>query len=289
MKIYFISPVGKKSDLLFDTFISAFEGKGHKIVNHIQEGDVVFFDVYSRLGTYYLPDVDYANLSGLPVVMFDATDYGGMSKEEWHKPRVFLNNQVIYFIRKMDKTLEYPKWVYPYEVIIYPDHDFTPVSKEELFNRPYDICFIGNTSPTRQNVVNGLLNAGFKMDIHWTNEKGKLSHDEWLDRHRQAKFFLSADGGGFSDERSYQLITIAPMLKNRNNHLQANPFKDGVNCWQTDELPTRFDIEDLQLVLSDKNMLYDIYISGIDHMKKYYTAEYRAEYILKTLEENGIN
>lgn len=219
------------------------------------------------------------------VVFFDEHDYGGMSKETFpYKYEV--NNRDIYFVRKMDKTKTYPPNVYPYEYTI--QKDFPITTKEELYSRPYDICFIGNESPTRRNVVKGLEEAGFKMDVHWTSEKGKISHEEWLNRHRQSKLFLSADGGGFSDERSYQLITIAGFLKNKNNHLQVYPFTDAVSCLEVSEHPTQEELEGLKAVLNDPDYLYEIYTEGVGHMKKYYSEEARCKYILSILKREGV-
>lgn len=160
MKIYFISPIGKKSDLLFDTMIQTFESNGHVIADNIGEANVVFFDMYDRNAKYDY-DVLYST-SYEPRIIFDFWDYGGCEDGTHVFPYVpdvygcFLDFSIgddIWFVRKLDKTQKQYNKVYPIECIMYPDHDFTPVSKEELFNRPYDICFIGNTSPTRKNVV----------------------------------------------------------------------------------------------------------------------------------------
>lgn len=288
MKIYFISPIGMKTPMLFDTFIPTFESKGHTIVSDIKECSVVFIDLCSFLGKFETEEWSYTWKNKIPVVFFDATDYGAMSKEVF-KPSFleyfFSNCKIVYFMRKMDKTIKYPLWVFPYEIIQYPDHDFTPVSKEELFNRPYDICFIGNTSPTRENVCNG-LRCHFKCDF--VLGQPRIEHEEWLNRHRNSKLFLVADGGGFNDERAYQLITISTLLKQDNNQLVLNDFEDVVDCIKVNEYPTRFDIEDLQLILSESHTLYSIYLNGIKKMKKYYNPEYRANYILNVLKENGI-
>ncbi len=300
MRIYFINPVGSKTPMLFDTMVSTFLEQGHEIVREVGKADICFFDVHGMAGEFDMDCISSVIKNKIKVAIFDDVDYGNMSDKNrwfWFRPTDakdkyesilsdFVNEcSVTYFMRKMDRTSQYPEWVYPYELIQYPDHDFPPTTKEELFNRPYDICFIGNTSPTRENVCTE-LSTYFKCDF--ILGQTRVEHDAWLNRARQAKMFLTADGGGFTEERPYQLITIAPMLRQRNNHLQSHPFKDGINCWEVDEHPTRFDIEDLQLLLSEPDTLFDIYISGIEHMKKYYSAEYRANYILKTLHNNAI-
>lgn len=293
MRIYFISPIGLKTPNLFDSFIPTFIQQGHSIVEDVKDSNCVFWDLFSWLGNFdikYLCDVIN---NKIPVVFFDAVDYGAMSKEKWwyfNKAKdawhEIINNCVTTcFMRKMDKTLDFPNWVQPYEVCYYKDHDFKPVSKEELFKRPFDICLIANTSPTRVNVVNGLKDH-FKCDFILGEER--LSHEAWLNRHRLSKFFISADGGGFSDERAQQLFSISPMIKQINNQLVLNDFISGVDCIKIDEHPSREDILELSNILNNKDKLYSIYLKGIERMKTYFSEEFRANYILETLKKEGI-
>lgn len=284
-KIIYIEPQGFHTPMLFDTFKETFENHGYVETTNADEADIAFVDLYS-----FVRSVNYSYVwaRDIPMIFFDATDYGGMSKENPSYVWQFIENErtAIVFVRKMDKTKIYPINVYPYELIQYPDHDFPPVTKEELLNREYDICWIGNESPQRRNVVKGLQDSGFKMDVHWTNENGKLLHDEWLNRHRNAKMFLSADGGGFGDERIYQLGSIAAILKQRNNQLILNDFKDCVDCVKTDETAWFFYQRENSLFSTD--WLYNIYLKGIEKLHTYYNAEYRAKYILSVLKENGL-
>lgn len=294
MNIYFISPIGYYTKELFPTFIETFVSKGHSVVNDINAADVVFWDLFSWLGNFDIKVACDVINNKIPVVVFDAVDYGAMSKEKWwyHNGtrddawhEIIMECKTVYFMRKMDKTVSYPSWVYPYEVCYYKDHDFKPVSKEELFNRPFDICLIANTSPTRVNVVNGLKDH-FKCDFILGEER--LPHEAWLNRHRLSKFFISADGGGFSDERAQQLFSVSPMIKQINNQLVLNDFISGVDCIKIDEHPSREDILELSNILNNKDKLYSIYLKGIDRMKTYFSEEYRANYILETLKKAGI-
>lgn len=295
MKVYLISPIGKSTPLLFGTF-------NFERTEDINEADVVFFDYYSGLGSYNYDEINRVAAAKKKVSVFDATDFGAMSKEAW-----FMNqegthdtlgqsfirnashyNNLIYFMRKMDKTVTYPSWVYPYELLMYDTHKFEPTTKEELYSRYYDFCFIGNTSPTRSNLITGLMKYGcFKIDCEF-NHTERIPHEEWLNRHRKAKFFISACGGGFSDERKFQLTTIAPMLRNKSNHLVLNDFIDKEDCIEVKEHPDEYDIQKILSVLNDADKLYNIYIKGIEKMKAYYNAEYRANYILETLKQNGV-
>jgi len=296
-KFYLISPIGYSSPDLYPSFVSAFEKEGHTITNDINEVDVVFFDLHTRLFDYDNSVLADVLRNKLPVVSFCEFDFGGMSKEVYpayaNQQQDFFgeakekNIKLIHFVRKMDKTKTYPQNIFPYEKCIM--NDFPLTTSQELFSRPYDIFFIGNVSTTRANMLTGLLKyKTLHIDCHWTNEKGKIPHEEWLNRSRGAKLFVSCCGGGFSDERPYQLTTIAPMLKNKSNHLQPHPFTDMVNCVEVDEVPTEKDIEKILSVLNDENKLFEIYSNGAEHLKKYYTEEGRANYILKTLSENNI-
>lgn len=301
MKIYFISPIGYVTPDLFSSFIPTFESKGHTIVNDVKDADVVFFDLHSRLGGYNWEVLNVVIEKEISVVFWDAWDYGGCQDEtsqwfgfnlvrgiegSWTNFFIYALEKckVVYFMRKMDKTLDYPSWVYPYELCYYKDHDFEPVSKEELFNRPNDICFIGNTSPTRENVIKDLKDH-FKCDFSLGQER--LPHEEWLNRHRQSKMFLEACGGGFGSERPYQLITIAPMLRVHSNHLIHEDFLDGEDCWEINEIPSEVNIESLKFLLNSQ-VLYQIYLKGIERMKTYFNEEYRANYILSVLKQEGI-
>lgn len=287
----FISPIGYSTPMLFDTFEKTFKEKGHEIVGDVNAADIVLFDMHTRIGDY---DNDIiSTISKKPTVFFDAWDYGTMHKDGFpyinHAQIKSLmselkanNSPIIYFVRKLEKRFSNDGY-YPYELIQYPDHDFPLVSKEELFNRKIDLCFIGNTTPTRDNFIAGLVKHNcFNIDYRF-NSYERVEHDEWLNRHRKAKFFITACGAGFSDERQYQLITIAPMLRNKSNHFRLNDFVDMVDCVEMDENPSESDREKLLKILNDKDRLYDMYMAGIKRMKLYFNAEYRANYILETI------
>jgi hypothetical protein len=175
-KFFFISAKEGVNPELFSTFIPVFEKNGHEITEDINNAECVFIDAYSGAGTYDKELLDKVIERDLPVCLFDESDYGGMSKERFFAPKteefkaheLFVLEYIgqglspVYFMRKMDKTKVFPLKVFPFEKCLYKDCDFPLTAKEELFNRPYDICWIGNTSPQRENVVNGLLKAGLK-------------------------------------------------------------------------------------------------------------------------------
>jgi len=255
--------------------------------------------MYSGVGKYDEEVLRFVDNETIQICVFDETDFGGMSKERWFYNRhntevlsyvqywllrqIFNDKGIVYFMRKMDKTIKFPQWVYPYEKCIM--NDLPLANPDELFSRPVEISFLGNVSPQRISVCNE-LQRHFMCDFRLGQEK--LPNDEWLQRHRNSKLFLTADGGGFSDERSQQLITISPMLRQKNNHLQANPFSDCVNCIEISEHPTQEEVSNIKSIISDKEYLYEIYEEGVAHMKTYYTKEARSLYILDILKQNGI-
>jgi len=81
------------------------------------------------------------------------------------------------------------------------------------------------------------------------------------------------------------------MLRCVNEQLILNDWENGVDYVEAgDELGnvSGYDIAYLKLILSDAEVLYKIYERGVDRMHKYFNAEYRANYILNTLKENGV-
>lgn len=295
-RFYFISPIEYSTPLFFDTFEKPFKEKGHEIVDDAKDADIILFDMHTRIGRY--DDEIISKAANKPIAFFDAWDYGTMHKDGFpyinHDQINSLigrmnkfNVPIVYFVRKLENKFVGAGF-YPYELIYYPDHDFPLVSKDELFSRKIDFCFIGNTSPTRENFINGLLKYNiFNADTQF-NLGERVEHNEWLNRHRRAKFFITACGAGLSDERQYQLITIAPMLRNRSNHFRLNDFIDMVDCVEIDENPTDADCEKISKILNNKDGLYEIYLAGVKKMKQYFNSEYRANYILNVLKKENI-
>jgi len=301
MKVKYISPIGKTTPLLFDTF------KSIESVGSVRECDVVFFDLFSGLGEYDQEELDYIIENKVPIVFFDAFDYGGCKDgtEEWfafyntkYKGEqwcdffwdAYLNCKFVYFMRKMDKNVGSPDYVFPLELIQYPDYHFPTTTKEELYNRTFDVCFIGAESTHRLNMIDSILNDG-RLKINGIFTTKRISHEEWLRIHRKSKFFLEADGGGFGSERPYQLITISPMLKQSNSQLIVNDFEDMVDCIKIGDENgncTRDEISQLVQVCNSADKLFSIYTKGIEKMKAYFNAEYREQYILSILKQEGI-
>lgn len=306
MNFYFISPIGRKSDYLYDTFVDTFIEKGHQVVDSVDKADCVFYDLWCGWGEYNPIEIAQVLNKKLPVVVFDFFDFDEKVrwqgfynffenvKHEWWALNLLLFFDAglvkAYFMRKMLTTETYPSYVYPIECIQYPDHDFPLTTMEELSSRPYDACFIGAESPRRKAFIESLQKDGrLKLDIQFTTER--IPHEEWLNRHRRAKFFISADGGGLSDERAYQLMPLSTMLRQKNNQKLANPWTSLFDCVQVGEEDGVINSDDIEMIVNlckDQDYLYQIYLQGNHTLKKYFNPTYRANYILNILKENGI-
>jgi hypothetical protein len=223
--------------------------------------------------------------SGIPIIVFDNREYGSMQKEKW-KP--IDTDPYIYFVRNMDREEEYPDNVYPFDWPYFQDCDFTQVSKDELFSRYYDVCFLGTESPSRKRVIDAIIKDR-RLKLYWkfVDYSKRQPYNEWLNEHRKAKLYLSCEGGGFTNERPNQLFPIAPMLKLNSNHLPANHFTDGINCIEIEENPSEEDIEKVVDIINDKDWLYDIYMNGINFTKEKLNQEAVANYVLKTINEHS--
>jgi len=298
MTFFFISPTGYRSPDLFDSFVSTFRKEGHLVTSDINAADIVGFDFHTRIGDYDLNVLRTVIEKKLPVFTFNEWDYGSMNTTDippfplTPEQGQFLfslernGNKTIHFVRKLNRLERYPDNYYPYEKVIM--NEFPLTTSQELNSRPYEIVFCGNHSPSRKKVIDGLTKAGFKVAVHWTNENGKIPHKDWIELHTQGKLFLSADGGGFSDERPYQLFTVAPMLRQKNNHLQVFPFSEYTNCLAVSETPTDEEISGIKSVLSDFDYLYEIYLESVDFMREHYSESARAKYILSILKQENI-
>jgi len=301
VKVFYLSPLHFVSPQLFETF--SFEK------SDIENADVCFFDMHNGFDGYDFSVIHEVVERRLPVVYFDFSDHIGAedlrvnwfgfdnwrglesNSQDWAVAlKLFISNNLlrIYFMRKMSVRESYQPFVYPIELTLYPNHDFAPAAKWELTSRPYDMTFIGNSSPCRANMVCDLV-PDFKINYLFTLVR--LENAAWINEHYKGKFFIEADGGGFGSERFLQLMFIAPMVRQRNDQKYAYPFTDMVNCVEVGNGWGRIsknDVEKLQSVLQDKDKMYDIYMGGMEHIKKYYSDEARNNYIENILKLNGL-
>ncbi len=283
MNIIYISPLGQYNPHLFPTYKKQFTS--HWETNDPYSATHCFIEVVSGVCKYDKETINVIQEKNIPIICFDNREFcvNGIdwTPVEYHPD--------IYFVRTMVKGFEYPDNVYPYDWAYFNDCDFEPASKDELFNRPYDVCFIGVESPTRTNVINALIKDGrLKVKHIFNDHLIRLPHKQWINEYREAKLAIECEGGGLTSEKFLQLFSICPSLRVVNEMKMAFPFTDGIDCLEISKEPTNEEIEKIADILQDKNWLYDIYIGGIQTIKKYYSEEAVSNYVLDILKQNGI-
>src|SRR6185369_6963291 len=223
MRIIYISPDGRFNPNLFTRFKNTFEENGHKETFDWETATHCFVEVQGGDISYCKQLLEIFERE-IPIICFDNREFGTMLNEKW-KP-YFKSD--IYFIRNMDKTEVYPSNAYPFDWGIFPDHDFPLATKDELFNRPYDIYFSGTESPARRNIIKALTKDG-RLSLHckFIDHTQRVPYDKWLNQHRSGKLYLSCEGGGYSNERPCQIFSISPMLKVKSNYKTELQYSDG--------------------------------------------------------------
>jgi len=295
MKIYLLSPESvPMNQVLFPTFEKTFRERGHEFVSRIQDCDVVFFDLHTRIADYNQDDIDFVRHFLISLITFDEWDRGGMSSEVWPHPLteqqkdVFWYNgdrKFVNFCRLFDKTQPRPSYLYPYEKpILFEEPIHTP---DELFNREFDIVWIANTAPQREALAKALIEEP-RLKCNIILGATKIPYHDWIAEHRKGKLFISCSAGGYSNECVQSLFSVSGHLRERTDQLLANPFTDLVNCIETDAPPTKEDLDKIVEVVGNKRKLYNIYLNGYNHVKKYYSEEYMADYVLDILAKNYI-
>lgn len=293
MRIYLLSPEGvPMNQVLFPTMIKTFEERGNVFVNGIDNCDTVFFDLHSRLSDYQQSDIDFVLQSNVPIVTFDEWDRGNMSSDEWPHPltdqqyQIFAtiqNSRFVHFCRLLDKTKKQLPNLFPYEKpILYEE---TILSSSELFERPYDVVFLANTSPSREAIGQALLNDK-RLKCHVSLGAQKIPFNIFVEWHKRGKLFVSSGAGGFTDERCQNLFSVAGIIRERSNQLLANDFIHLENCLRIDNPPSKQDLDTLYQIVNDKERLYEIYMNGYRFMKTHYSEEAMSNYILDTIQKH---
>lgn len=279
------------NQVLFPNMVDTFVGKGHEFVDRIDDCECILMDLHSRVDDYVQRDIYWAIQSGLPIVTFDEWDRGNMSKDEWPDPLTKQQQEVlhhirdancktVHFCRLLDKTKPHRFKIYPYEKpISYCEPMLTP---DELFNREYDVVFIANQSPSRDRIAEALKNDG-RLNCFISIGDEKRPFEEFLRIHKLGKLFVSSGAGGFTDERKQCLFSVAGVIQENHNQLLLHPFTHMDNCLMINNPPTQEDLNTIFEVVNDKEKLYGIYQRNYEFMKKYYSKEYIANNILKTI------
>lgn len=285
MKIVYIHPNNHINPVLFPRLKGTFTKYGHTETNNPAESTHCFIEIVSGTFSYDQNILDVVLQKAIPIYAMDNREWGGMKNEKWHPIEGITPN--IYFVRNMNKTEQYPDNVFPYDWPFFPECDYPMTTKEELNSRPYDCCLIAAESPTRRNVVDGILKDGrLKLNYKFLDHTQRLPCEQWVAEHRKAKLYISCEGGGYSNERPNQLFSIAAMLNVTSNYSPANKLKWGVDCLEISEHPTKEEIDEILEVIQDKDWLFDLYTGGVEFTKENLSSEAVANYILEILKQN---
>lgn len=288
MKFYTLSPNVPENPVLFPMMRPTIIEQGHSFVGNVGDCDVVLWDMHTRISDYDQSVLDKIVSLKLPVISFDEYDRGGLSTEGWPQPltpqmesfwvhMTMLKMGKAHFCRLMDKTLSFPKNVYPFEKPILFEQGL--VSPDDLFNRPYDIVFIANSAPQREHLKRILeLNAKLKCKIVLGGVK--MPFHEWVDEHRNGKLFISWSAGGYSDERMQALFSVAGIIRENNDQLLPHDLRHLHTAVRLSSIPTKEDLGTLVQIVNNKGRLYDIYKNGYEFMKAHYSKEAIAKYFL---------
>lgn len=294
MNVYILTPNSVlPNPHLFPQFVKTWAERGWHFVRSIEDAEIVLWDLHSRISGYDQRDIDWIVDKRVGLVGFDEWDRGGMSTEDFPFPLTSQQNEVfaclhkiksIFFCRLMDKTKSYaPYKIFPYEKPIM--HEEPMYSKEELFNREYDITFIANSAPQRERIAKAFMDDG-RLKCNISLGAQKIPLQKWVDEHRKAKFFMSCSGGGFTDERAQHLFSISAHLREATNQVRLEPYSDGINCIEVPDPPTKEQLDIIADVCSDKERLFSIYEAGYRFMKTYYSHKHIATNIAETVEKH---
>lgn len=276
------------NQVLFPNLTPTFIAKGHEIVDNIELADVVLFDLHVRTHDYDQKDIQLILDNDVFVASFCEYDRGGMSSAQWPFP-LWSNqksvmdkvmNSGVHFCRLLSKTKTHLPNLYPYEKPIFYQEEMC--SPEELLNRPYDVCMICNTSPSRESIARA-IESDSRLSSIVRIAAPKIPFDNWVDAHRKAKLFVSASGGGFSNERPQNLFSVSAMIQEKTDQLLLHPFTHMENCIKISSTPTKTELGIIYEVTHSKDLLYEIYSNNYQFMKKYYSAEYIATDILNKI------
>lgn len=292
MKFYLLSPDGvPMNQVLFPTMIKTFEGNGHSFVNNISSCDIVLMDLHTRIADYKQADILYMLINRVPVAVFCEFDRGNMSTEIYPNPlteqqklifELIDDNKIksVHFCRLLDKNKKYNYNIFPYEKPI--EYEEALLTADELYNRAIDVTYIANDAPSRQVIKKALEEDGrLKCNIILGAEK--LPFNEWINENKKSKFFIAASGGGYSCEKKQNLFSIAALIQEQTDQLLLHPFTHLKDCLKINNPPTKQDLDTIFEVVNDKERLYGIYKRNYDFMKTYYSKEYIANNILKTI------
>ncbi len=284
MNVIYQYPKNQLNPHLFPILKREFERQGILATTNPHEATHCFINILSGNCEYKDDEIRIAQERGIPIIMLDCREYGSISGQDFHGHSL---NPDIYFVRNFSEKALKVQNAYPFDWPYFQGCDYEPTTKEELFNREFDVALFSVEAPIRKSIIDAIIKDGrLKVNHQFLDHTQRLPYEQWVNEHRKAKLYISADGGGYTNERPNQLFSVAAMLKNKSPHQAAHPFEDGINCIEINPEPTKEDIDKILDVIENKEWLYDIYMAGIEHTKKYLSPEGLSNYVLKIINEN---
>ena len=281
MNILYQTPIGQVNPHLFPVLEREFAKMGITSTNDPNEATHCFLNILSGVCKYDTHTLNIVEERKIPIINFDCREYGDMSGYIWDD--IWLNPDIT-FVRNFNSNNNYPSKCHPFDWPYFQGCDYPPTTKDELFNREFDVALFSVEAPIRKSMIDAIIKDGrLKVNHKFLDHTQRLPYEQWVNEHRKAKLFISADGGGYTNERPNQLFSVAAMLKNKTQHIPAASFSDLVNCIEINPEPTKEDIDKIIDVIENKDWLYDVYMEGIKHMKKYCSPEAVASRVLKII------
>jgi hypothetical protein len=291
IRFYLISPQVPPNPHLFPLWVNEWKKNGITINQEIYYADVLLVDLHTRIADYDAKEMEWLLNSRVPIITFDEYDKGGLSDHVWPYPLTSQQETIFSHIRKhniksthfcrlLDKTKTYPDNLYPYEKPYF--HDEGLLTADQLFDRPFDIVWIANTAPQRDNLKR-ILKSVWTLKCNIILGQEKIPLHDWINAHKEGKMFVSWSAGGYGDEKIQHLFSVAAIIKENNDQLFLHDFTHLENCLRPNPAPTVEDVETIVEIANDKERLYEIYKNGYEFVKKYYSAEYIALDILEKI------
>lgn len=286
-----IEDINQADAILFDSNVWDVSPKGDNTMYSPYNWEVLNVVLKKRLLVVFFDNFDYYGTATYACPWAGKNDWGDMlniQHQDWAKFMYAASRpgccSILYFMRKMqDKGQSYPPWVVPLEYPLF--NHYLMASREELFARPNDVCLLANASLPRMHAMRDLL-ADNRLKVDAAMMPVRIPHEAWVERHRQAKLFVEADAS-MGSERPQRLMMVAPMLRVKSDHRLPFPRQDMVHQVEVGDYDGNISKEDVDKILSvtkNPELLYNIYVNGVNHMLKHYSIEARCNYVIDHIE-----
>lgn len=206
-------------------------------------------------------------------------------------------DRLIYLRREVFRGWPYPDGlVWPVNFTLQAAHD-SPPNREQFLTRPFMIkCAWGETNPVRAQIARRLelLVKSFSGEIRspvYIGDTGRLPPGAgYVDWHKDAKLFVTADGHGLGGGREWELIPHLAMLRKQSLMVVHDDFVDQETCLQfgtpddchLDEMEAK-----LRWVEEEPEAIWAIHEKAYHHAHRHHTLEGQAEYVASIMAARG--